>query len=143
MALNKASEHSAAANETEWYPSGSRGRPAKALVRFSVARVQIPATPPHASRLNVGSNDLHFLLYFCIVVANSDKLSTTFRIFGEFSSVSKKSKKYRPKELKNRQFIFCFYHPIRTNCLIWALKIFRVQIGYIQLSAVFADIPFG
>lgn len=75
MALTTASEHSVAVNETEWYPSGSRGRPAKALVRFSVARVQIPATPPS------------------VVVEKAEDFSTTFRIFWEFSSVSKKNKK--------------------------------------------------
>ena len=33
---------------TMWkYPSGSRGRPAKALARISVARVQIPPSTPY------------------------------------------------------------------------------------------------
>ena len=32
--------------DKEWYPSGSRGAPAKGVDRESGARVQIPPTPP-------------------------------------------------------------------------------------------------
>ena len=50
--ISYACQYSIHINEMERYSRGSRGRPAKALVRETVARVQIPLSPPFVSNPN-------------------------------------------------------------------------------------------
>ena len=48
----------------EKYPRGRRGAPAKGVVRDTVARVQIPLSPPLGNNTNVEDNSTFvFLIY--------------------------------------------------------------------------------
>ena len=53
----------------EKYPRGRRGSPAKGVVRETVARVQIPLSPPEANCTNTCQSEfVLFLLYECFGV---------------------------------------------------------------------------
>ncbi len=53
----------------EKYPRGRRGSPAKGVVRVTVARVQIPLSPPEANCTNTRQSEfVLFLLYECFGV---------------------------------------------------------------------------
>ena len=45
------------------YPSGSRGSPAKGVVRETVARIQIPPSAPYVNNTNPEDNS-GFVLFF-------------------------------------------------------------------------------